>query len=216
MLAFIDKSNAPLGGTSESMQERTTAEFVGKLSNIGVEIVGGAEGVVYLNLRNLAVRNGSIQAGQHALMQALGELRAVRVDCEAMDCGYVLGQGIQAHSIARAIESGIEPVCRALQVIAPDELFTGFDRAWDFICSDSFTVDRNADGNPDEGSLWVQEQLSLRAEQDLHAHGLIDGPKDRSWMNAPPDPLLNNLDAYARERAGDVQPFRSSFDQDEY
>ena len=41
MLAFIDKANAPLGGTTEAMVERATTDFIQNLSNnLGVEITG--------------------------------------------------------------------------------------------------------------------------------------------------------------------------------
>jgi len=216
MLIHIDKSNTPLGGTTEALMERAQTEFINNLSTLGVDLTGGDGGsVVFANLKNLSVRNGSLQAGQQALMQALSELRAVRVDTEPMDCNYILGPGIPGHSIARALEAGIEPVCRMLQVIAPDELFDGFDRAWTYICNDRTVLQHGADGSVDPNAAWLEEQLRAGAERDLRAHGLLDGPADvSSWMEPKVDPLTVGIEEYARSRQ-DIAPFRSSWDQDE-
>jgi hypothetical protein len=214
MICFIDPQQAPLRNVPSALQERKITELAQSLSERGIQLVGGDEDRVYLNLRGLALANGSIERGQQTLYAALEELACVRIDCEAQDAGYVLGQGIVAHSISRALESGTPAVVSLLTCIEPHELFTNLDRAWTYICGDGIVLRRGSDGSADPNSAWLQEQLRMGAENDLRAHGLLDGPADTSWMEPAVDPLTVGLDEYARSRS-DIAPFRSSWDQDE-
>jgi hypothetical protein len=214
LICFIDPQQAPLRNVPSALQERKITELAQSLSERGINLVGGDEDRVFLNLRNLSLAAGSIERGQQTLYAALEELACVRADCEVQDIGYVLGQGIVAHSISRALESGTPAVVSLLTCIEPHELFGNLDRAWTHICGDGIVLQRGSDGNVDPNSAWLQEQLRVGAENDLIAHGLLDGREDTSWLDPPVDPLTVGLDEYARSRSN-IAPFRSSWDQDE-
>jgi hypothetical protein len=194
VIIYIDPSNAPLAGITESMRDRRTAEFVEALSNQGIEIVGGTETAVLLNLRHLATKAGTLARGQATLISALEELRAVRIDVEAGDLAYINGQNVDSHAISRALESGTPAVCRALQSIEYFELFDGIDKARSFIYNDR--VDTS-----DENGRWLNEQLRQGAERDLQAAGLLSGRPDYAdFLDAKPEVAPPDLPA----------PFRTS------
>jgi hypothetical protein len=210
MIAFIDPYRAPLRDVPSALHERKLNELAQSLSGRGINLVGGDEDRVFLNLRNLAIANGSLERGQQTLYAALEELACVRVDVEIADVGYLEGQTIESHAIARGLEAGVPTLVSLLTSISPEELFTNLTKASAFIYNDRVS---------DNG---VHQQLMAGAAGDLLRSGLIgESAGDvnaltyRDFLEPPQDPMLSNLDQYARERGGDVQPFKSSWDQDE-
>jgi hypothetical protein len=183
------------------MRDRRLVEFAESLAGQGVEITGGNDTVVLLNLRHLATKNGSISRGQAALYSALETLHALRVDVEEMDVAYILGNNMISHAIARGLESGIPALSKLLTSIAPEELFANLELASAFIFEDRHS-------NP-----AVQAQLNDAARRDLFAAGLLDSPTEshRDWMqvNEPAPPPL------PREFQTNPLPWRSPFDTDE-
>jgi hypothetical protein len=209
MIAFIDPHRAPLANVPSALQERKLTELAQSLSERGINLVGGDEDRVFLNLRNLALANGSLERGQQALYAALEELACVRVDVELADITYLLGSNVESLAVTRGLEAGVPTLVRLLTSIEPSELFENLDKATAFIYQDRAT---------DEG---VHQQLMAGAAGDLLRSGIIgESVHDINalgydqWLTPPEDPLLQNLDAYARSRE-DVQPFRSSWDVDE-
>lgn len=168
MICFIDKDNAPLKDVTPSMLDRRTNELAQQLESEGIQLTGGGDGFVTLGLRQLALKNGSIERGQVTLIAALEGLCVVRVDIEPADVGYIIGNSVDSVAISHALASGVEPVCRALQNVEISEIFDGFDRARNFIYSDRVDTS-TADGS------WVAEQLQRGAESELQRAGLLPG-----------------------------------------
>ena len=208
MIVYPDPNHAPLQNVPTAMRERRLHELAQRLEDSGIILMGGTDTVVYLNLRELARKNGTIQHAQVALIAALGELRAVRVDVEASDVAYIIGNSIDAHAISRAIESGATPVCRALQSIEPDEIFSGIERALAHIYND------RVDESTDDGR-WLGDQLRQGAAADLVSSGLIKGDATESYRQflEPKPEVLPELPASFQ---AEVKPWKSPFDLDEY
>jgi hypothetical protein len=182
------------------MRERRFNELSNQLAESGVQIVGGDDNVVLLNLRNLAAQNGSIQRGQAALYEVLQALRAVRVDVEPGDLAYLWGNNVESHAIARGLESGVQALVNMLTSIEPDEVFDRLGQAAAFIYTDHIDDDR------------ARGILNIAASNDLAAHGFVDSGWETyrdglDWK----DPEPREIPAEFQQS---VRPYRSPFDTD--
>lgn len=209
MIAYIDPYRAPLRDVPAAMQPRRMEELSQRLEQRGIVIVGGDNDRIFLNLRNLAITNGSLDRGQQAIYAALEELACIRVDCETQDIGYLHGQNVESHAIARGLEAGVPTLISLLTSIEPSELFENLNKASAFIYQDRASDD-------------VHERLKAGAAGDLLRSGLIgesagdiNALRYAEFLESPPDPFLVNLDQYARERGNDAAPFKSDWDLDE-
>lgn len=201
MIVYPDPYNAPLRDVPEAMRERRFVALHQQLRDQGIEIVTGSDTVVVLNLRNIAVANGSIERGREVLYAALEGLRAVRVDLEVGDIAYILGNNFISHAVARGLQSAVPQLVHLLTSIVPDELFDNLEKASAFVFNDRFEDER------------VQATLNDGARRDLFQHGLVESPHEGyrdglHWQQPEPPPL-------PREFQQDVAPWKNPFDNDE-
>jgi hypothetical protein len=206
VIAFINQSDAPLANVPPSMRDRRFNELREQLSSLGIELVGGNESAIALNLRNLATRSGSLSRGQANLYATLCELRAERIDCEPADIGYLTGHDVFSVGISRGLESGNPAIVRLLTSIQPDELFTNLREAEGVLVNDKFTGD-----TPD--SRWVQEQLNAGARADLVAHGLLpDAGNPYDVLQPPAEHTMPQMPSWYTDN--NATAWKSPFDFD--
>lgn len=183
-------------------------ELTENLAARGVEIVGGGDGVVVLNLRNLIPANGTVDSAKFELMQILRELQADGVTFEASDPEYILGKGITAHMLGRGIESSLPGLQRILSDIPINEHEIGENVVPIFDRLDEATLYAATDRIPEGAN---EEMIRRHATYDLYSAGLIDHVDDRYRDFL--EPVIEEPPPLPPEFQTSPKPYKSIFDR---
>ena len=210
MILSIPADKAPLlkYAGSQHLHNIRREELVASLSARGVDIVGGGPGIIVVNLRNLAIANGSLENGKRELLNILRELNVDAVTLQPEDASYLMGANVLSHSIGRGLESSSEGLERLLCDVPITEgetggdaipLFDRLDQACDFVMNDRLPTGANA------------EIVRRGVERDLFANNLLDRVDDtyRNWMDAPPE----QAPPAHPDFEGTHRPYKSIFDR---
>ena len=142
MVVYPDLNNAVLSQVPTALQPRKTVELIEGFAANGLTVTLVNDEIVRLNLRGLALMNGSLEHGQQALYEALALLRATCVDVESSDVPYLLDNNEFTLAISRRLVNRDPQIQRLLTSVEPDELFSNLDAAVGLVTND---VNESAD-----------------------------------------------------------------------